>query len=275
MSISKFSRINSVSRVTGNFKFGGVEYPSSVGVGTTTGGKTILTYNSSGTIRFGTNVPGSSYAPIHTSKFIQSSIDSSFSKIDYLVIAGGGFGGSGGGGGGGFIESLNNNFVGDGITGSIVVGGAGNNSSILFSSLSATATRGGSTPSGPGGSGGGSSRDSNGAAAGTGIPGQGFPGGRSLTTNWSGGGGGGGAGGAGGNGGNSAPGPTASATEFSGAGGAGKSTSITGVPVFYSRGSAGRAQSGTQASPGGPAPFGQVNSGDAEQSGRVIVVYYN
>lgn len=275
MSVSKFNRLNSVSRVTGNMSIGGVEYPSSVGVATTTGGKTILTYNSSGTIRFRTSLSGSSYNPTHQSRFIQSSIQPTFSKVDYLVIAGGGFGGSGGGGGGGFIESLNNTVTPNGLVQQIVVGGAGNNSSIAISSLSATAIRGGSTPSGPGGSGGGASRDSNGVPGGSGTPGQGNPGGRSLTSGWSGGGGGGGAGGAGGDGGNTAPGPSASGTEFGGPGGAGKSTSITGAPVFYSRGGGGRKLIGTDAAPGGPAPFGQVNSGDAGQSGRVIIVYYN
>jgi len=108
MTVFRFGRFNRVSKVTGDSTVGGIDYPSSTQV-SSNGPKTVLTYNSSGSISIGSSITSQSYTPTYKSRYIKSKVDTVFNKIDYLIVAGGGFSSPGGGGGGGMIESLNNN----------------------------------------------------------------------------------------------------------------------------------------------------------------------
>lgn len=269
MSIFKLNRNNSVKRISSDVTVGGVSVPSTVTVGQN-GPKTFYIFDSSGTITFNQKTSDEMYTPSNQSKYIRSSINTVVSIYDYLVVAGGGFssGTGGGGGGGGFLNVTSAPIQLSNLT--VVVGAAANPSSI--GPIVAVAGGNGSyfSPGGPGGSGGGGGRDGKGGGSGT--SGQGNPGGGSPPGPYSAGGGGGGAGGSGGNG----NGPKPGGGERGGNGGAGAPSSITGTPIFYSRGSGAGALNGFNnipGSPGGPAPFGLVNSGDAGQSGRVIISF--
>jgi len=174
-------------------------------------------------------------------------------SVTYLIIAGGGGGGVTRGGGGGAGGLLNSNTpvtpgtpytvtVGAGGFGGIYGGGAaakGGNSS--FAGIPTTGGGYGfsrtnsPTAASPGGSGGGGGADDK--TAGTGISGQGYPGGEvtaptpTFNYPWFVGGGGGGAGGAGTN--------ASALTNTAGPGGQGSNSSITGTPVTYAGGGGG------------------------------------
>lgn len=121
-------------------------------------------------------------------------------NVEYLIVAGGGGGATppsgGGGGGGGLLFGSFDVYSGDTLVMSVGGGGAANGngspSYIIAGISSYTGIGGGGGGAQPGGSGGGGNA---GAAGGTGIPGQGFPGG--VAGDPGGGPGGGGAGAAG------------------------------------------------------------------------------
>jgi hypothetical protein len=194
------------------------------GVVTSSGGYTIHTFNTSGTL-----------APL-------SSLTAS-----YLIVAGGaggGLGRGGGGGAGGLLSGsgvtidTNSNYlvtVGSGGTGSTSSSSAGSSgSSSAFSMVTTTSVGGGgggSAALGPGitgGSGGGGGGAASGNTGGSGTSGQGNAGGNSVVNNAGGGGGGSssvgvaGSGATGGNGGNgTASSISGSSVSYAGGGGAG------------------------------------------------------
>jgi hypothetical protein len=207
--------------------------------------------------------------------------------VEYLIVAGGGSGasaGSGGGAGGllyygantlpktpnGDIYQANTGTyritVGAGGTGpgSIADGTNGSNSEITFNGTrlysAAGGGYGGATnfgptfgPAGPGGSGGGAGHPGfpfTPLAGGTGISGQGNPGGLNTAQGWATAGAGGG--GAGSAGARAFPAPNSPGTTTGGAGGAGLGYNITGTHTFYAGGGGG----GSTNSPNSPAPSG-------------------
>ena len=221
----------------------------------------ITTFNSSGTL---------TTAPYTT-------------EIEYLVVAGGGGGGGiaygGGGGAGGFLTGTGNPVLG-GSPYPITVGagggaggdgtdGAKGSNSVLGTPSPITSEGGGfgtqsngyinALSGGPGGSGGGAGPSQYGqpnypGSFGTGVPGQGYPGGAQNTPNYpanwrSAGSGGGGAGAVGGYGGRGIIPP--SSIPPGGNGGVGLESTITGSPVFYAGGGAGGAYAGSLAGTGG------------------------
>ena len=222
------------------------------GVVTSSGGNTIHTFTTSGTL--------SPITPLSAS---------------YLVVAvggGGGGGRGGGGGGGGFLTStgvaIDTNSIylvtvgagGIGATAGVTANGtSGGNSAWSIVSTAAvggggggTSLSGGSTANNglTGGSGGGGSGRAIGSPAGTGgaaTSGQGFAGGNGITTAPLGGGGGGGASGVGATGKNTG----------TGAGGDGLASSLSGSSVTYGGGGGGG--SDTTAASGGTGGGG--NSG--------------
>ena len=233
---------------------------------TTSGGKQIHTFTSSGTL--------SPITPITAS---------------YLVVAGGGGGGaerngggSGGGGAGGLLTSSTTLYSGATYVVTVGGGGAGaaaanpansgtqgSNSVLSGTGLTTlTATGGGfggaqstSTVGGNGGSGGGgwSGGASPPYAGGTGTSGQGNNGGSGNTTGNTGGGGGGGA---------SAVGGSWSGTNGSNNGGAGTASSITGSSVTYAGGGGGGVGAGTASTGGtGGGGAGGVGAGGSGTSG--------
>jgi hypothetical protein len=125
-------------------------------------------------------------------------------SVEYLLVAGGGGTavGSGGGGAGGLLYSSATS-VNTGTNYSVTIGGGGTGSTTggkgsntVFGS--ATAEGGGGSSSRPGGSGAGAAWRNTSGSLGTGVPGQGNPGGASPSGFPGGGGGGGGAGATGG-----------------------------------------------------------------------------
>ena len=205
---------------------------------TTSGGKQIHTFTSTGSLN--------PITPITAS---------------YLVVAGGGGAvgnRSGGGGAGGLLTSSTTLYSGATYIVTVGAGGAGGagnagvtsaqdgSNSVLsgtgLTTITATGGGGGAGTDNPsngraGGSGGGAGGDnSTGATGGTGISGQGFAGGTSATN---GGGGGGGASAVGSNG----------ASNTGGNGGAGTASSISGTSVTYAGGGGGGAN--TTAGTGG------------------------
>jgi hypothetical protein len=203
------------------------------GVVTSSGGSTIHTFNTSGTL-----------SPL-------SSLTAS-----YLIVAGGAGGGSSGGGGGaggyqtGSGTTIDTNSIylvtvgagGAGSTSSSVAGTNGSNS--LFSAYATASVGGGGGGSVLGGAGNGVSGGSGGGATantgtlftgGAGTSGQGNAGGSNSNSPSSyGGGGGGGAGAVGTNG----------TSTLGGAGGVGLSSSISGTATFYAGGGGGGAFNG-------------------------------
>ena len=200
---------------------------------TTSGGKQIHTFTSSGTL--------SPITPITAS---------------YLVVAGGGGGGchtgsvgvGGGGGAGGLLTSSTTIYSGATYVVTVGAGGAGAASGTQFGSdggnsalagtgiTTVTSTGGGGGggyPSGVGrngGSGGGGGQHSSNAApvaGGSGTSGQGFAGGYGQNSN------------GGGGGGSSAVGQDVPFTGQGGAGGAGTASSITGTSITYAGGGGG------------------------------------
>jgi hypothetical protein len=253
----------------------------------------ITTFNSSGTL---------TTAPYTT-------------EIEYLVVAGGGGGGGyaygGGGGAGGFLTGTGNPVLG-GSPYPITVGaggGAGGNetdgakgSNSVLGTPSPIISEGGgfgstsgpynNAPSGgPGGSGGGKGSTQTGqpndpSSAGTGVPGQGYPGGSSNVPNSpinsrSAGAGGGGAGAAGADSGTGTIPPNT--LPPAGNGGVGLESTITGSPAFYAGGGGGGAYAASIAGTGGnggggrgcdagPSPLGsfpgiQAEAGTANTGG--------
>mgnify|MGYP003664790999 CR=1 FL=1 len=215
---------------------------------TTSGGKQIHTFTSSGTL--------SPLTPVTAS---------------YLVVAGGGSGGigyAGGGGAGGLLTGSTTLYsgatyvvtVGAGgtATGSNVAGGVGGNSVLSGTGLTTLTSTGGGGGAGftsgqvatAGGSGGGGMYSSLGGygnpTGGAGTSGQGYAGGTPSGTGGYFGGGGGGASAVGANGsGSSDP------TSTGGNGGAGTASSITGSSVTYAGGGGGGARNGGTAGTGG------------------------
>ena len=253
------------------------------GIVTSSGGNTIHTFNTSGTL-----------SPL-------SSLTAS-----YLVVAGGGGGGTsdgnwitGGGGAGGLLTgsglTIDSNSI---YTVTVGAGGAAetNGSNSLFSMVTTTAVGGGrsfrGTPAGSGGSGGGSSNSATTETFGTGTVGQGNNGGTLGSATAGGGGGAGAVGGngsitAGGNGGN---GTTVSAAlgggTYAGGGGGGGASSIrvagTGGSGGGGAGALGNnvtATAGTANTGGGGGGNGQLTgvgtggTGGAGGSGVVIISY--
>jgi hypothetical protein len=193
------------------------------GVVTSSGGNTIHTFNTSGTL-----VPLSSLT------------------ASYLIVGGGGSGGSAGGGAGGFVTGsgaildTNSTYlvtVGAGGAGSGVgTNGANSSLSVVTTIAIGGGVGGGYVPStaagaaGNGGSGGGAGAGGVSNPAGTGTPGQGNSGGSNgYTTSPYFGGGGGGAGAVGGN----------SSSGGAGAGGVGLTSSISGTSKYYAGGGGG------------------------------------
>jgi len=209
---------------------------------TTSGGKQIHTFTSSGTL--------SPITPITAS---------------YLVVAGGAGGGydtGGGGGAGGLLASSTTLYsgatyvvtVGAGGTGgtsNTSPGGSGSNSTVSGTGLTTITSTGGggggsrlSTAGASGGSGGGANGgDTATASGGAGTSGQGNNGGSVTTTS-------GLAGGAGG-GGASAVGTSSGSGAEGKAGGAGTASSISGTSVTYAGGGGGGASSGGAGGAGG------------------------
>jgi len=207
---------------------------------TTSGGKTIHSFTSSGTFT------------------VQGGIGA---NMDYLLVGGGGGGGMGGGGGGGMLKLTNTavSFAAH----SVVVGAGGSGSSngntagsdggdsTFNGSTAVGGGKGGSAASGhgdgnDGGSGGGSKRD--GGSGGSGTAGQGNDGGDTPDGGWRGGGGGGGKSAAGGDGGGNGTGPAA---ETAGHGGNGLADSITGSSYNYAGGGGGACEGYGQRGGGG------------------------
>jgi hypothetical protein len=252
------------------------------GVVTTSGGNTIHTFNTSGTL-----------GPITTL------------SASYLIVAGGGGGGydvGGGGGAGGLLSGSsltidpNSTYlvtVGAGGTGATSSVNGVNGSNSTFSMVSTAAVGGGggasasNTAGSSGGSGGGGTRLSgSGGTGGSGTSGQGNAGGSgspSSGANVSAAGGGGGAGAVGANASNGA----------GGNGGIGSTSSISGTSTYYAGGGGGRADgTGTQgtggsggggsagsagtagtANTGGGGGGGSTSGGGNGGSGVVIISY--
>jgi hypothetical protein len=214
---------------------------------TTSGGKQIHTFTSSGTL--------SPLTPITAS---------------YLVVAGGGGGGNNGGAGaGGLLTNSTTLYsgatyvvtVGAGGAGAIqqstgTKGTAGSDSSLSGTGLTTITSTGGgygaggdtNNTGGNGGSGGGGAGSS--SASGTGTSGQGYNGGNGGSNQV--GGGGGGSGGAGGNG-------TVAPAGAGGIGGVGTASSITGTSVTYASGGGGAG--GQNGGTGGSASAGGGGKG--------------
>jgi hypothetical protein len=240
------------------------------GVVTSSGGKTIHTFDSSDLL---TSIP----PPAPTI------------SVNYLIVGGGGGGGSdvgGGGGGGGFITGTasiaeNKSFtikVGTGGTGAVSTGWGFNGGSSSFNGVTACGGGGGGGGTGqlirgrPGGSGGGGSAKSNcNGFPGLGVPGQGTPG--ALGSGSLGGGGGGaasqGIGEAGGSGQTSSI--TGSSQTFSGGGGGGGSTTFicTGA-VSYTLHSAGDYGQGYSSSP----TYSVTNNGSSSLNVTISVTFF-
>ena len=205
-----------------------------------------------------------------------TSATNNIATVEYLVVGGGGGGGTsaraGGGGAGGYRAGNISLNVGD-YTIAVGAGGisntVGENSSIGYSPTGPyiiVSNGGGSggngmpgVPGGAGGSGGGGGSSNNPnspfGTAGSGIPGEGFPGGAGARNNPA-GGGGGGAGGSGD--------PYVTAT-----GGIGVYNSISGGPVLYAQGGQGGSSSAGPSSSG----FGGGGNGSSGGSGIVIIRY--
>jgi hypothetical protein len=221
---------------------------------TYSGGKTIHTFNASGTLTC-----------------------SSGGDIEYLVVAGGGGGGAyylGGGGGAGGVRTGTLTITSGAKT--VTVGGGGNGgsgtgdgfvgangSNSVFDSITSLGGGGGGAyngkAAGNGGSGGGAGY---GGAIGTGTAGQGYNGGTATTAANYGAGGGGGASAVGANG----------TTSVGGNGGDGVSSSISGAPLTYGGGGGGCIySSGTPgaggAGGGGPGSIGNGFNGTANTGG--------
>ncbi len=211
------------------------------GVVTSSGGNTIHTFTTSGTL--GPITPLSA---------------------NYLVVAGGGGAGTYGGGGAGGLQAGSALTIDPSSIYLVTVGAGGagstsdsvngsNGATSSFFSVSSTGGGGGAFPSsagsngGSGGGGGGGTTPGN--AGGTGTSGQGNNGGRGLTDSvtYTAGGGGGGAGAVGSN----------AASQAGGAGGAGTASSISGTSVTYAGGGGGRTNVGTSAA-GGSGGGGQA-----------------
>jgi len=248
------------------------------GTGTiqTSGGSGVVIISYVGAQQFGGGVVTSSGGnTIHT--FTTSGTLSPLSSLtaQYLIVAGGGGGGlgtngvanSGGGGAGGLLTSTgltidtNSNYVvtvGAGGAQATALNVNGNNSS--FSAVATAAVGGGGGSYGnavgsAGGSGGGGAGTSAGTfAGGAGTSGQGNAGGTGPSAAASyGSGGGGGAGAAGSNG----------AGSVGGAGGAGTASSISGASVTYAGGGGGGIGGGT----GGTGGAGGGGAGGAAAAG--------
>lgn len=217
-------------RITGSVGFGAkVPVVCTGGTVTSSGGKTIHTFTSSGTF----------------------SCDGSVTA-NVLVVAGGGGGGSslGGGGGGGGYQS-NTSFAIGPQSYSVTVGGGGgpdtNGSDSVFSSI--TSTGGGAGKSGAGNNGGSGGGGGPLSAGGTGTVGQGNDGATSSGT--ASGGGGGGA---------SAAGGAVVNNNVGGNGGNGTANSISGSSVTYAGGGGGASNIGTPTT-GGAGGGGAGNNG--------------
>ena len=250
---------------TGKYYVGGSTTPSNAtgGTITTDGGKTIHTFNSSGTF----TVPGGS------------------ASVEYLVVAGGGGGGGdfgGGGGAGGYRSSVSGEASGGGAsaetpltmtigakTVTVGLGGVGSQSSSstggasgadsVFDTITSTGGgggEGGSVVASVGGSGGGAKQGASGAA---GTSNQGYAGGdgQGGSARYA-GGGGGGASAVGATGTNGSP-------PNGGNGGAGISSSITGSSV--ARGGGGGGFVGHEVD-GGAGTLGTGGSGGGGDGGR-------
>jgi len=220
------------------------------GVVTSSGGYTIHTFNTSGTL-----------SPL-------SSLTAS-----YLIVAGGGGGGLGRGGGGGAGGLLsgsgvtidtNSNYlvtVGSGGTGSTSSSSAGSSgSNSAFSMVTTTAVGGGgggSAAAGPGvtgGSGGGAGGAGSGNTGASGTSGQGNAGGNSVVNN------------AGGGGGGSSSVGVAGSVAVGGNGGNGTSSSISGSSASYAGGGGGGA-GGTGSPTAGTGQAGGGNGGGSTGNG--------
>jgi hypothetical protein len=220
------------------------------GVVTSSGGNTIHTFNTSGTL-----------SPL-------SSLTAS-----YLIVAGGGGGGLGRGGGGGAGGLLsgsgvtidtNSNYlvtVGSGGTGSTSSSSAGSSgSNSAFSMVTTTAVGGGgggSAAAGPGvtgGSGGGAGGAASGNTGASGTSGQGNAGGNSVVNN------------AGGGGGGSSSVGVAGSVAVGGNGGNGTSSSISGSSASYAGGGGGGA-GGTGSPTAGTGQAGGGNGGGSTGNG--------
>jgi hypothetical protein len=194
---------------------------------------TLAVNNSVQLLKTGTNTWQSTFGTVAATVF------------SYLNVAGGGGGGkpgAGGGGGAGGLVTGTSTFATGTLTVSVGAGGtagvfggaastAGTNSSITGTTAAVGGGSGGEgSVGGTGGSGGGGSYDgSSGYAGGAATSGQGFAGGSSAASAYT-GGGGGGAG---------AVGANANGTTNAGAGGAGLASSITGSSVTYAGGGGG------------------------------------
>tara|TARA_R110002126_G_scaffold175451_1_gene324114 strand:- start:330 stop:5141 length:4812 start_codon:yes stop_codon:yes gene_type:complete len=246
---------------------GGAEYSQTSG---SSGGSGVVIISYVGAQQFGGGVVTSSGGnTIHT--FTTSGTLSPLSSLtaSYLVVAGGGGGGgsNGGGGAGGLLSgsglTIDTNSIyavtvgAGGTAASASAGGNGGNSS--FSMVSTTAVggggggyQGGTTTGASGGSGGGGSYSGS-AAGGTGTAGQGNNGGSGIFAAVQyGGGGGGGASAAGANG----------TSTAGGNGGAGTASSISGSSVTYAGGGGGGTNTANVGSGGaGGGGAGGANSG--------------
>jgi SPRY domain/Concanavalin A-like lectin/glucanases superfamily len=271
------------SGVAGTANTGGGGGGGGNGSGTGTGGSgiVIISYTSATPKFVGGTITTSGGKQIHT--FTSSGTLSPITPItaSYLVVAGGGGGGTGssggqgGGGAGGLLT--NSTTLYSGATYVVTVGGGGaqgvngSNSVVSGTGLTTlTATGGGLGASGSfgtggsGGSGGGGSEGNNpsdGGNGGAGTSGQGSNGGKGA------GGAGGGGGGASAVGGNAAG--AGGAGVVPGNGGAGTSSSISGTSVTYAGGGGGSGYGPYTPSSTGAGGAGGGGAGASGQNGSV------
>jgi len=232
--------------VTGTTQIGPAACVATGGTVTTSGGYTIHTFTSNGTL----------------------TVTSGCSNAEYLIVAGGGGGGTGiggGGGAGGLLQGTGTTLTAQAY--SIVVGSgggadaSGNNSS--FNGLTAIGGGAGgrfnNVACTTGGSGGGAGGASTGTPQGCdGTAGQGNRGGNGNSAS--------GAGSAGGGAGAGANGTNASGLGSPGNGGTGINSSITGTTVMYACGGGGGFNNGTQ----GCSSAGNGGNGVSQPGGNAV-----